>query len=119
VLAFLQMRNGWYLLPGLSIDKLYSISMLVLLNNRFIILGGRNSLHPNFDIPSYRRSETEKSSGTNSGATRNLAFIHTRPTDTATGVSGGILTIELATHLQRVSEESHVIVVEEKKSDVV
>lgn len=94
--------------------------MLVLLNNRFIILGGRNSLHPDFDIPSYRRSENEKGASTTSGATRNLAFIHSRPTDTATGVSGGILTVELPSHLKRVSEESHeVVVMEEKKSDAV
>lgn len=118
VFAFLQMNNSWYLLPGLSIEKFYSISMLVLLNNRFIISGGRNTLHPDFDIPSYRRPEPAKAGVSTSVGSRGLAFIHTRQSSTA--ASGGTHTVDLAPRLQRVSEESNEVGgMQEKKAEVV
>lgn len=33
----------WYTIPGLSMSKVYSNSMLALLNNRVTIVGGRNT----------------------------------------------------------------------------
>lgn len=39
------------MIPGLSIGKLYSISLLVLLNNRFHIHGGRQEEGSSFTLP--------------------------------------------------------------------
>lgn len=39
------------MIPGLSIGKLYAISLLVLLNNRFYIVGGRRKDGPTFILP--------------------------------------------------------------------
>lgn len=50
--------TGWnsFVIPGLSLGKIYGNSILVLLNNRFTIPEGRNAHHPEFDIPLYRGS---------------------------------------------------------------
>ncbi|KAF5363610.1 hypothetical protein D9756_000920 [Leucocoprinus leucothites] len=106
VLSFLH-KDHWYLIPGLALGKFSGTAMLVLLNNRFVILGGRNSPHPDFDIPSYRQSvvDTDNSPGVSHG----IAFAHSRPTNT-TFTSGGVptITVDLASpRLERVSEESN------------
>lgn len=52
------------MITGLTIGKLYANSMLVVLNNRFTIHGGRNVPHSELDIPSYRRLDlVEPSAG--------------------------------------------------------
>ncbi|KAF9451797.1 hypothetical protein P691DRAFT_662504, partial [Macrolepiota fuliginosa MF-IS2] len=69
--------SGWFIILGLSLNKLYGNSILVLLNNRFTIFGGRNAPHPDFDIVSYHRSDANEGpvmSGT--------AFAHNRATET-------------------------------------
>jgi hypothetical protein len=38
-----QAKASQYLLPGLAMDKIYSNSMLALLNNRAVIEGGRRA----------------------------------------------------------------------------
>jgi hypothetical protein len=89
--------------------------MLVLLNNRFTILGGRNAPHPDFDIPSYRQSVIVDTDN-DPAVSRGIAFAHSRPTDT-TFISGGIHTVDLPnTRLQRVSEESKPEVNEKRKA---
>jgi hypothetical protein len=40
------------MIPGLAIGKVYAISLLALLNNRFLILGGRQKDEPSFALPS-------------------------------------------------------------------
>lgn len=96
----------WYMIPGLALGKISGNAMLVLLNNRFTILGGRNSSHPDFDIPSYRQSVTVETS-TSTGVSRGIAFAHSRPTDT-TFISAGVHTVDLTNpRLERVSEESN------------
>jgi len=92
------------MVPGLSLGKLYGNSMLVLLNNRFTILDGRNAQHPEFDIPSYRRPDlVEASKGP--VVSRSIAFAHTRPAETAHS-GGGVYTIGLNTQQGRTSQES-------------
>ncbi|KAF5364213.1 hypothetical protein D9756_000924 [Leucocoprinus leucothites] len=92
---------------GLTLDKFSGTTMLVLLNNRFVILGDRNSPHLDFDIPSYHQSavDTDNSPGISHG----IAFAYSRPTNT-TFTSGGVptITVDLASpRLERVSEESN------------
>lgn len=104
--TFFQVINSWYLIPGLALGKLYGVSMLVLLNNRFTILGGRNSAHPDFDIPSYRRSNVTGTS-TSSVVSRGIAFAQSRATDTVVSGGHGVHTVDLTPPLRRVSEESN------------
>jgi hypothetical protein len=47
-------------IPGLSLGKIYSNSMLVLLNNRFTIGGGRNEPTLEFEIQSYYLSDVPR-----------------------------------------------------------
>ncbi|KXN92863.1 hypothetical protein AN958_07060 [Leucoagaricus sp. SymC.cos] len=79
-LSFINKEN-WYMIPALALGKLSGNAMLVLLNNRFTILGGRNSTHPDFDIPSYRQSIVTESDSS-PAVSRGIAFAHSRPTDT-------------------------------------
>jgi len=97
-------RLTWFMIPGLSLGKLYANSMLVLLNNRFTILGGRNTQHPDFDIPSYRHSVLAE---VNAGpvVSHGIAFAHTRRVE-ATLSGGEVHTIELNPGQGRVSQES-------------
>ncbi|KAF7776798.1 hypothetical protein Agabi119p4_5191 [Agaricus bisporus var. burnettii] len=44
--------NG-FMIPGISISKIYSNSILVLLNNRFTIPGGRNSFNSELEIDQF------------------------------------------------------------------
>ncbi|KAJ3559657.1 hypothetical protein NP233_g11209 [Leucocoprinus birnbaumii] len=108
VLSFLH-KDHWYLIPGLALGKFSGTAMLVLLNNRFVILGGRNTSHPDFDIPSYRQTVVADTDVT-PGISHNIAFAHSRPTNT-TFMSGAVhtVTVDLASpRLERVSEESGV-----------
>lgn len=41
------------MIPGISISKIYSNSILVLLNNRFTIPGGRNSFNSELEIDQF------------------------------------------------------------------
>lgn len=52
VLTILFVPGGFFMIPGLAIGKVYAISLLVLLNNRFMILGGRQKDEPSFLLPS-------------------------------------------------------------------
>lgn len=92
------------MIPGLSLGKLYGNSMLVLLNNRFTIQGGRNAQHPEFDIPSYRRPDIVEAS-TGPVMSHSIAFAHSRPVETV--LSGGeVYTIRLNPPQRRESLES-------------
>lgn len=77
-----------FMIPGLSLGKLYSNSILVLLNNRFTITGGRNAPHPDFDMVSYHRSDLP---GMNEGSTvsHGIMFTHSHPAE-ATFISGSL-----------------------------
>jgi len=102
------------MIPGLSLGKLYGNSMLVLLNNRFTILDGRNAQHPDFDIPSYRRPDLVEGTSTGPAVSHSIAFAHTRPAETA--VSGGeVYTIRLNPPQRRESLESEDV--SEKKAE--
>lgn len=92
------------MIPGLSLGKLYGNSMLVLLNNRFTIQGGRNAQHPEFDIPSYRRPDIVEAS-TGPVMSHSIAFARSHPVETA--LSGGeVYTIRLNPPQRRESLES-------------
>lgn len=88
VIASYWYNSSTLMIPGLTLGKLYSNSILVLLNNRFTIIGGRNAPHPDFDIVSYRRSGV---TGTNMGsvASHDIAFAHSHPAE-ATSMSGDL-----------------------------
>jgi hypothetical protein len=49
-----------FAIPGLSLGKIYSNSMLVLLNNRFTIGCGRNEPTLEFEIQSYHLSDVHR-----------------------------------------------------------
>lgn len=57
LISFTPVGLHWFLFPGLSLGKLYANSMLVLLNNRFTISGGRNAPYLAFDVLSYHHSD--------------------------------------------------------------
>ncbi|KAJ3557644.1 hypothetical protein NP233_g11686 [Leucocoprinus birnbaumii] len=44
--------GGFFMIPGLAIGKVYAISLLALLNNRFLIVGGREKEAPSFFLQS-------------------------------------------------------------------
>lgn len=69
-------------ISGLSLGKLHATSMLVLLNNRYTILGGRNEPHPDSDILSDRHPDLV---GANTGpiSSRSSAVAHSHPAETA------------------------------------
>ncbi|KAF9446770.1 hypothetical protein P691DRAFT_672871, partial [Macrolepiota fuliginosa MF-IS2] len=95
-------NEPWFMMPGLSLGKLYSNSVLVLLNNRFTILGGRNAPHPESDVVLYRRASV--SGVRDRTVVSGLAFAHSHATGT-TLTSGGVHTVELTPPLGRMSAE--------------
>ncbi len=73
--------GNWVMIPGLSLGKLYACSMLVLLNSRFTIIGGRNDLHPTRGIPpEHRRPDAADNAG--QGTPHNMVFAHSRVAET-------------------------------------
>lgn len=52
VLSILFVPGAFFMIPGLAIGKVYAITLLVLLNNRFLIVGGRQKDEPSFLLPS-------------------------------------------------------------------
>ncbi|KAF9448374.1 hypothetical protein P691DRAFT_669516, partial [Macrolepiota fuliginosa MF-IS2] len=107
--AFTFRADQAFMIPGLSLSKLYGNSILVLLNNRFTISGGRNTPHPDFDIASYSCPDaTGESQGP---VAPGIAFTHANPTETAiSDHSGGIHAINLTPPSRWVSEESSEII---------
>ncbi len=98
------------MVPGLTLGKLYANSMLVLLNNRFTILEGRNTPHLDFDIASYHRSDlADANAGT--VLSHGVAFAHSHP-EVLSGGEGRA--IELVNIRQEPSKEA----VGGKKADV-
>lgn len=79
-------RNHWYLIPGLALSKISGTGMLILLNNRIVILGGRNTSHAEFDIPAYRQSVIAKAE-VNSGISRDIIFVSEQPMSATTSMS--------------------------------
>ncbi len=77
--------------------------MLVLLNNRFTIIGGRNTPQAEFDVPVFPRLDMVDV--TRSTSPRGIAFAHNHPTET-TFSNNGIHAIDLANQSRRESEES-------------
>lgn len=65
--AFLGPRHDEYIIPGLILGKVYSNSILVLLNNRFTIVGGRNEPIFEFEADSYHLSDLPKRESTQDG----------------------------------------------------
>ncbi|EKM82094.1 hypothetical protein AGABI1DRAFT_112221 [Agaricus bisporus var. burnettii JB137-S8] len=59
--------NNTYAIPGLTLGKIYSNSILVLLNNRFTIVGGRNEPGFEFEADSYHLSELPRRESTGHG----------------------------------------------------
>ncbi|KAF9443634.1 hypothetical protein P691DRAFT_737615 [Macrolepiota fuliginosa MF-IS2] len=57
----------WFMIPGLSLSKLYSNSMLVLMNNRATITGGRNAPQSDLDVVSFHCSERPDATRENEG----------------------------------------------------
>ncbi len=70
----------WFMTPGLSIGKLYANSMLVLLNNRFTIPGGRNAHHSDFDISSGHYPDRNTDISIPSAVPSGIVFAHSHPT---------------------------------------
>jgi hypothetical protein len=60
VYSLLWIMNIEYEIAGLSLGKIYSNSMLVLLNNRFTIGGGRNEPTLEFEIQSFHLSDVPR-----------------------------------------------------------
>ncbi|KAF7776790.1 hypothetical protein Agabi119p4_5183 [Agaricus bisporus var. burnettii] len=54
-------------IPGLTLGKVYSNSLLVLFNNRFTIAGGRNEPAFEFEVDSYHLSDLPRSEGAEHG----------------------------------------------------
>ncbi|KAF9443633.1 hypothetical protein P691DRAFT_808695 [Macrolepiota fuliginosa MF-IS2] len=67
VLENLRSNWNWFVIPGLSLSKLYSNSMLVLMNNRATITGGRNAPQSDLDVVSFHCSERPDTTGENEG----------------------------------------------------
>ncbi|KAF9448369.1 hypothetical protein P691DRAFT_704986 [Macrolepiota fuliginosa MF-IS2] len=105
-------NNNWYMIPGLSLSKLYSNSMLVLLNNRFTITGGRNTPPSDFDIVSYHHSDGSRANG--GPVMSGVIFAHTHQTETLT--NGGIHTVELAPQVEQGSGGANAVNEREKSA---
>ncbi|KAJ3560041.1 hypothetical protein NP233_g11091 [Leucocoprinus birnbaumii] len=52
ILSIMFAPGGFFMIPGLAIGKVYAISLLALLNNRFLIVGGREKEAPSFFLQS-------------------------------------------------------------------
>ncbi|KAF9442446.1 hypothetical protein P691DRAFT_779402 [Macrolepiota fuliginosa MF-IS2] len=104
-------EEPWYLIPGLSLSKLYSNSVLVLLNNRLTILGGRNAPHPESDVALYRRSNA--SDARDRAVVSGLAFAHSRTAE-ATLTGDDIHTVGLMSPSGRAPTESSEVGREDK-----
>ncbi|KAF7776789.1 hypothetical protein Agabi119p4_5182 [Agaricus bisporus var. burnettii] len=67
VLLVLTGHYATFAIPGLTLGKLYSNSILVLLNNRFTIEGGRNEPAFEFEADSYHLSDLPRREGAEHG----------------------------------------------------
>ncbi|XP_006459765.1 hypothetical protein AGABI2DRAFT_116710 [Agaricus bisporus var. bisporus H97] len=66
-LLFAFLGHDEYIIPGLILGKVYSNSILVLLNNRFTIVGGRNEPIFEFEADSYHLSDLPRRESTQDG----------------------------------------------------
>lgn len=73
----------WFMIPGLSVGKLYASSMLVLLNNRFVIVGGRVSLPPECEGPIY----PQNGANARPASLRDITFTHNHPREATLSIN--------------------------------
>lgn len=76
-------RLNSYMITGLTLGNLHANSMLVLLNSRFTIEGGRNAKDLSFDIPSLR---TNPPALAELLSPRNVVFAHTNGVSSASTI---------------------------------